>query len=332
VKEGVDYKISSADSVKAALRMDDDDATGVKGFPQGAKVTVDDEYIYVSDDNGFEIKLYVNDRDKVTPVTGSVIDTKTEVVDSLTVKTYNKIDVTDVNGDKYIINQIISNNEDGIYSDAKSEGFTSLEEDLGIENITNVTLDATANTITVEYTDSEGNVKTPLVLTVDSGDIENSLYSTSTRAKIKYTVGDKDNPIKIDITKMGPMIVQTGANEGQYLEIEIPALKAINLGIDDFDVSTEDAATNAIDVAGKAINQLSTVRSKIGAYSNRLEHTITNLDTTVENMTESYSRIMDVDMAEEMTEYTSQQVLVQAATSVLAQANERPQQVLQLLQ
>ncbi|MDE7321550.1 MAG: hypothetical protein K2N73_02270 [Lachnospiraceae bacterium] len=131
---------------------------------------------------------------------------------------------------------------------------------------------------------------------------------------------------------MGAMVVQVGANSGQFLEIEIPALKAENLGVDDLDVSTEDSATAAIDIVGKAINQLSAVRAKIGAYANRLEHTITNLDTSEENVTAAYSRIMDVDMATEMTEYSTVQVLVQASTSMLAQANERPQQVLQLLQ
>ena len=69
-----------------------------------------------------------------------------------------------------------------------------------------------------------------------------------------------------------------------------------------------------------------------GAYQNRLEHTVNNLDISSENMTAAYSRIMDVDMAEEMTEYTTVQILSQASTSMLAQANERPSQVLQLLQ
>jgi flagellin len=128
------------------------------------------------------------------------------------------------------------------------------------------------------------------------------------------------------------MLVQTGANEGQQLAIEIPSVSALSLGIDRLDVSTERSATNSINVVSDAINQLSAVRSKIGAYANRLEHTIANLETTDENLTSAYSRIMDVDVAEETTEYTSVQILVQAATSVLAQANERPQQVLQLLQ
>lgn len=165
-------------------------------------------------------------------------------------------------------------------------------------------------------------------------DLGNYLVSETQTTRTEYTIGNNepDDCLKIDVTGMGAMVVQVGANSGQYMELEIPALNAVNLGVDDLDVSTEDAATKSIDIVGKAINQLSAVRSKIGAYSNRLEHTITNLDSTEENITASYSRIMDVDMATEMTEYSTVQILVQASTSMLAQANERPQQVLQLLQ
>ena len=74
------------------------------------------------------------------------------------------------------------------------------------------------------------------------------------------------------------------------------------------------------------------MRSRLGAYQNRLQHTQTNLATSHENVTAAYSRIMDTDMADEMTEYSNLQVVTQAATSILAQANERPSQVLQLLQ
>lgn len=160
-------------------------------------------------------------------------------------------------------------------------------------------------------------------------------YSTTETTKTKYTIGEEGNlknSLMIDLTGMGPMEIQIGANAGQVIAIEIPAVDAYHLGIDDLNLKTEDKATAAIDQIGKAINRLSEVRAKIGAYTNRMEHTITNLDTSEEKMTESYSRIMDVDMAEEMTEYSTVQVLVQSATSVLAQANERPQQVLQLLQ
>ena len=98
------------------------------------------------------------------------------------------------------------------------------------------------------------------------------------------------------------------------------------------DVSTEEKATEAIDRIDGAIQFISDIRGQLGAYQNRLESTINSLDVTSENMTAAYSRIMDVDMAEEMTNYTTAQVMTQAATSMLAQANERPSQVLQLLQ
>ncbi|MDE7028961.1 MAG: hypothetical protein K2P63_03170 [Lachnospiraceae bacterium] len=164
--------------------------------------------------------------------------------------------------------------------------------------------------------------------------LENYLYSETQTTRTEYTIGGNspDNCLKIDVTGMGAMVVQVGANSGQYMELEIPALNAVNLNVDGLDLTTEESATESIDIVGKAINQLSAIRSKIGAYSNRLEHTITNLDSTEENITASYSRIMDVDMATEMTEYSTVQILVQASTSMLAQANERPQQVLQLLQ
>ena len=89
---------------------------------------------------------------------------------------------------------------------------------------------------------------------------------------------------------------------------------------------------NAIDEAANAISYVSEMRSRLGAYQNRLQHTQNNLATSQENVTAAYSRIMDTDMAEEMTDYTNLQVVTQAATSILAQANERPSQVLQLLQ
>ena len=128
------------------------------------------------------------------------------------------------------------------------------------------------------------------------------------------------------------MRLQVGANEGQVLEMEIPAISLLNMGIRDIDVSTKDGADDAISRVDEAIKYVSTVRGKLGAYQNRLESTVNSLDITSENMTAAYSRIMDVDMAEEMTEYTTAQVLTQAGTSMLAQANERPSQVLQLLQ
>lgn len=136
----------------------------------------------------------------------------------------------------------------------------------------------------------------------------------------------------IDATGIGAMEVQVGANEGQILAVDIPAVTLQNMGIEDMTVETHADAQKAISSIKDAIQYVSGVRGKLGAYQNRLESTINSLNVTIENMTGAYSRIMDVDMAEEMTNYTTYQVLTQAGTSMLAQANERPSQVLQLLQ
>lgn len=138
--------------------------------------------------------------------------------------------------------------------------------------------------------------------------------------------------VTLDLTDIGPMRFQIGANEGQVVAIRLPAVSLKNLGLEDADVSTQEGAEKVIEMAGYADGFISSLRSSLGAYQNRLEHVNTNLDTTNENLTSAYSRIMDVDMASEMTEYTTLQVLTQAGTSMLAQANERPQQILQLLQ
>lgn len=151
--------------------------------------------------------------------------------------------------------------------------------------------------------------------------------------------------LNIDATGIGAMRLQVGANQGQVVEINIPRISLRAMGLETgivkeengkeiwtLDVRTEEKATEAIDRIEGAIHFISDIRGQLGAYQNRLESTINSLDVTSENMTAAYSRIMDVDMAEEMTNYTTYQVMTQAATSMLAQANERPSQVLQLLQ
>jgi flagellin len=138
--------------------------------------------------------------------------------------------------------------------------------------------------------------------------------------------------VSLDITGIGAMRLQIGANEGQVLEMNIPDMSIKNMGIEKLDVSTKAGADDGIDRIKNAISYVSNVRGKLGAYQNRLESTVDSLDLTNENMTSAYSRLMDVDMAEEMTNYSTYQVLTQAGTSMLAQANERPSQVLQLLQ
>ena len=104
------------------------------------------------------------------------------------------------------------------------------------------------------------------------------------------------------------------------------------LGIDAIDISTQDGAQKAVDLIKTAINSVSSTRGDLGAIQNRLEHTINNLSVTAENMTAAESRIRDVDMANEMMAYTKNNILVQSSQAMLAQANQIPQGVLQLLQ
>ncbi len=148
--------------------------------------------------------------------------------------------------------------------------------------------------------------------------------------------------VEMDMTGIGAMRMQIGANEGQVLSIRIPEVSLRMMGFTDLSLADEDPlpanvkpgqrAQEALESIKDAINYISLVRARLGAYQNRLESASANLDVSEENLTSSYSRIMDVDMAEEMTRYTTEQVLIQAGTNMLAQANERPQAVLQLLQ
>lgn len=112
--------------------------------------------------------------------------------------------------------------------------------------------------------------------------------------------------------------------------ITIEQISAKGLGVSGLDVSSEDEATVALDTIAAAIQKVSDQRSKLGAVQNRLEHTISNLDNVVENTTSAESRIRDVDMAEEMVEYSKYNILQQAGQSMLAQANQATQGVLSL--
>ena len=149
------------------------------------------------------------------------------------------------------------------------------------------------------------------------------------------------------------LYMQIGANEGQTMQISLNDMRAAALGVTSkeaangfasstdvtndtefeyaLDVSTQKGASKAITTIQAAIDKVSAERSKLGAIQNRLEHTIKNLDNVSENLQASESRIRDVDMAKEMMEFTKQNILQQAATAMLAQANQLPQTVLQLL-
>lgn len=126
-------------------------------------------------------------------------------------------------------------------------------------------------------------------------------------------------------------IGDTSADFNQ-MAVSVGDMHADALGIADIDISTQAGAQTAVDKIKAAINSVSSTRGDLGAIQNRLEHTINNLSVTAENMTAAESRIRDVDMANEMMAYTKNNILVQSSQAMLAQANQLPQGVLQLLQ
>ena len=139
----------------------------------------------------------------------------------------------------------------------------------------------------------------------------------------------------------GGLTLQIGATGDEYNKVTVAVgdMSSTGLGINALratGIMSQDAAATALDQiktgAKSAINTVSSVRANLGAMQNRLEHTINNLDVATENMQSANSRIRDTDMAKEMMEYTKQNVLTQAAQAMLAQANQQPQSILQLLQ
>ena len=132
----------------------------------------------------------------------------------------------------------------------------------------------------------------------------------------------------------GGLTLQIGdtADSFNKMTVAVADMSAKGLGLDGLKITSEPLASGAIDKIKTAINSVSTARASMGALQNRLEHTINNLDVAVENLSAANSRIRDTDMAKEMMNYTKMNVLVQSAQAMLAQANQQPQSVLQLLQ
>ena len=153
-------------------------------------------------------------------------------------------------------------------------------------------------------------------------------------AKDGLTIGGGDFN-KITATKAGKeLTLQIGDTSADFnqMTVGVNDMHTAALGIDKIDISTQQGAKDAVDLIKNAINSVSSTRGDLGAIQNRLEHTINNLSVTAENMTAAESRIRDVDMANEMMAYTKNNILVQSSQAMLAQANQIPQGVLQLLQ
>ena len=160
-----------------------------------------------------------------------------------------------------------------------------------------------------------------------------SVTGTGTTGKTGYTTfnATAGTATKAKGEALTLQIGDTSADFNQ-MKVSVGDMHADALGIADVDISTQAGAKAAVDKIKAAINSVSSTRGDLGAIQNRLEHTINNLSVTAENMTAAESRIRDVDMANEMMAYTKNNILVQSSQAMLAQANQIPQGVLQLLQ
>ena len=197
-----------------------------------------------------------------------------------------------------------------------------------------VTVDATEGTIslsngTTTETVNYGGVPTGF----DTKEINFGSLGISIEINSNITDITADNTF--DIAATGSIELQIGANSAQKMTVSISDMRSTALGdatkVSATSIDTKANANTALNSIDKAIEQVSSERANLGAFQNRLEHTINNLGTSSENLTAAESRIRDVDMAKEMMDFTKNNILTQAAQAMLAQANQQPQGVLQLL-
>lgn len=164
-------------------------------------------------------------------------------------------------------------------------------------------------------------------LNVQNGDVADGVFTKKndgTFLRIQHSGKPVDKSLTLQIGDT--------PDEFNKMKVSIKSTSTKSLGIDGVDISTQDGAASALSKIRNAINTVSSVRGDMGALQNRLEHTINNLGVMHENITDAESRIRDTDMAKEMMAYAKNNILVQSSTAMLAQANQLPQGVLQLLQ
>lgn len=235
----------------------------------------------------------------------------------------------------------------------QADGF-AIDFDKGTQDVTEIVVTSAANTAAIGTTRTGDKVAVALDEAKDytASDINKMLSDAGVEgvtvsfdgAKTGAAVADglniKDTTNGAITSGNGPKVgadgldLQVGDTNDSFnkVTVSIDDMRSDGLGIKGLDVSNADAAGDAIETIKNAINKVSTNRANMGALQNRLEYTINNLDVSSENLTAANSRIRDTDMAKEMMAYTKMNVLTQSAQAMLAQANQQPQSILQLLQ
>jgi len=217
--------------------------------------------------------------------------------------------------------------EDFILSEKTEAGdyFFSAVNTAGSETLSITHRDAGNNIITQTLSVTDGSQK----LNFDTFGVELDLNASFTAAGVAAF----DGRTVVVTAAASSATFQVGANKGEELSLSIGDMSTTGLSIGNtIKVDTRANASSAILSVQTSVNKVSSERAKLGAFQNRLEHKIKNLNTSAENLNSAESRIRDVDMADEMMSYTKYNILQQAATSMLAQANQAPNNVLKLLQ
>lgn len=211
------------------------------------------------------------------------------------------------------LEQAERNSQDGISMIQTAEGALSETEDI-LQRMRELVVQASNDTNTAK---DRASIKTEI---------------TQLSAEVDRIAGDIEFNSKTLLDGgLSHVKLQVGANASQIISFSISTMTAAVLSTGAVSVGSNGDCTTSLGKLDTAIQKVSDERATLGAVQNRLDHTINNLSTSSENLTEAESRIRDVDMASEMMKYTTQSTLVQASTAMLAQANQQPQAVLQLL-
>lgn len=314
--------------VEASLNMKHSD------FSTTASISTTGNIVTVTDKNGFEIRFEaqmntVANNSKYNEAFIAGVTAGTTSASPLTAEKATK--ATEAFMNALAIGKTVN--------EAKNEAklASNATNDTPINAIANAVLVKAKAKANSELSSSDGIIETHLGKS-DNEIIDEimKLSSNPTRQDAEKALaafkGSISNQTNVEVLDAGPLDLQIGANEGQFMEVRIPSISPKALGIDTINLSSSDGCQLAIGIVDEAVSKVSSIRAKLGAYQNRLEHTVNNLGVASENMTESMSRIQDADMAYEMAQYTQKNIISQAGTSMLAQANQRPQQILQLLQ
>ena len=283
--------------------------------------------------SGAKLNSFTSSVDKAGTITNNAtkVDVTTEATDAM--KGYDMTQATAWDGASDTLEDAIFtiNGKNFVFianGVSMSDDVLKMLEDAGVEHWVQT---AGASVAAADIADMVDKIKKETGLDVEQGQVSNGAWSAASTGD--YLIF-KDSTQSKEGTNNGGLTLQIGDTSDSYnqLTVVVEDMHTANLGIDKIDIGTQKGAQDAVDLIKQAINKVSSVRGDLGATQNRLDHTINNLSVMTENIQDAESTIRDTDVADEMMAYTKNNILVQSAQAMLAQANQVPQGVLQLLQ